>query len=353
MAPGLFAISVAVLALQVLQTRILAVQMWHHQTYMVVTMTLLGFAAAGSLVTVWPALVRNASRTLPWCGTLFAASTILGYLVLSKTADRAVEMTAQGQYFALSVFYSYLLFPYLFGGLVITIALSTAQNFHRLYFVNLVGSAVGAWIFIGTITALGAERLLVLCAAAGPLASLSFLRKTGSATAPPSRPGDLIGVCVALLACAGLFFQGQSWLKIEVSTTKIESIMLSKLENAVFLEEYWTPLCRLDLIEVPGPDGEKGAINIYQDGDAITVMLSDDEFAKVADFTVNTVAYVPHFLRAQAGEPGPKALAIGIGGGIDLRHALRRGARSVLGIEINGTTVDLVGRKYREFNDDI
>ena len=49
---GLFLVSAAILALQVLQTRILSVQMWHHHSYMVVTMTLLGFGAAGSLVMV-------------------------------------------------------------------------------------------------------------------------------------------------------------------------------------------------------------------------------------------------------------------------------------------------------------
>ncbi|MFT5829686.1 MAG: hypothetical protein ACI9D0_000261, partial [Bacteroidia bacterium] len=53
---GLFLISAAVLALQVLLTRILSVQMWHHHSYMVVTMTLLGFAVAGSIVTVRPKL---------------------------------------------------------------------------------------------------------------------------------------------------------------------------------------------------------------------------------------------------------------------------------------------------------
>ena len=157
MALGLFLVSAAVLALQVLQTRMLSVMMWHHHSYFVVTMTLLGFGAAGSVATVMPRLLAgDPTRRLAWCGTLFAATTLAGYFVLSQTADRAAELTAAGSYTGLALFYSYLLVPYFFAGLVVTIALSTARDVHRLYFVNLVGSAVGAWAFIAVIAELGA-----------------------------------------------------------------------------------------------------------------------------------------------------------------------------------------------------
>ncbi|HKX46788.1 MAG TPA: hypothetical protein VJP77_08800, partial [Planctomycetota bacterium] len=160
---GLFLVSAAVLALQVLQTRVLSVQMWHHHSYMVVTMTLLGFAAAGSLATVVPGLARgDVARKLAWCATLFAASTLLGFLVLDRTADHAARMTAEGRYLALSLFYGYLVVPYLLAGLVVTLALSTAARVPRLYAANLGGSALGVWLFIALVAPLGAERLLVL-----------------------------------------------------------------------------------------------------------------------------------------------------------------------------------------------
>jgi len=160
---GLFLVSAAVLALQVLLTRILSVQMWHHHSYMVVTMTLLGFAVAGALVTVRPALLEgDPRRRLAWCGTLFAVTTILGYLLLSATADQASDLTSGGHFFILGLFYSYLLIPYVFAGLIVVIVLSVGRSINRLYFVNLVGSALGAWLFILLVTPLGAERLLVL-----------------------------------------------------------------------------------------------------------------------------------------------------------------------------------------------
>ena len=80
---GLFLVSAGILALQVLQTRILSVQMWHHHSYMVVTMTLLGFAAAGSLVTVRPQMLEgDVARRMGVAAHLFFATPLLGVLVL-------------------------------------------------------------------------------------------------------------------------------------------------------------------------------------------------------------------------------------------------------------------------------
>jgi hypothetical protein len=355
LAGGLFLISVAILALQVLQTRILSVQMWHHHSYMVVTMTLLGFGVAGALVTLAPGLVRERlRRNLAWAGTLFALSTLGGYLLLGATADRAAEMTAQGNYVALSLFYSYLLIPYFFGGLVVTLVLSAEGDVHRLYFVNLVGSAVGAWVFIGAITPLGAERLLVLCAATGPLAAVAFLRGAGGERGSGTAFGGALGV---LALCAVVFARAEEWLRVDVATSKAEHKILhgrESTEGAELLESVWTPMCRLDFVKLPEKKGVPTPVNIYQDGDAITVMHSDASWETVPKAALNTLAYVPHALRRQGtDEPGPEALAIGIGGGIDLRYALSQEASSILGIEINATTVEKVGKDYADFNGDV
>lgn len=357
MAIGIFLISVAVLALQVLQTRILSVQMWHHHSYMVVTMTLLGFGAAGSLVTVCPSLARTrVAAKLAWSSTLFAVSTILGYLILSKTADRAADMTASGSYLSLSLFYSYLLIPYFFAGLVVTIVLTAGRNVHRLYFVNLMGSALGAWVFIAVITPLGAERLLVLCAATGPLAALGFLRKPKAVAANMETSSNggrglaLAGAVASLIGCAVLFASADRWLDVKVASTKAQPAIGEKIPGAKLVDQVWTPLCRLDFIELPGKEeGEKGYMNVYQDGDAITIMHSDDSWEDVAKVSINTMAYLPHLSRGVEVE----ALAIGIGGGIDLRYALANNAKSILGIEINSTTVDKVGKQFVDFNGDV
>ena len=342
---GLFLVSAAVLALQVLLTRILSVQMWHHHSYMVVTMTLLGFAVAGSLVTVRPGLLEGDPRgRLAWCGVLFAVSTLVGYQVLAATASQAADLTSGGHFFALGLFYSYLLVPYLFGGLVVVIALSVARQVHKLYFINLIGSALGAWIFVASVPQLGAERLLVLCAATGPLAARAFLRGPRAAGGP-SLAAPRIAAGLTLVLCGGLCVVAPEWLEVRVAPTKAEADVVDR-RDAELQEVRWSTLCRLSVAQMPG-----GMINIYQDGDAITVMHSDESWALMPPEALNTVGYEVH---AQAGRLDElDVLAIGIGGGIDLRYALDKGVNSVLGIEINPETVQLVGEEYAEFNGDI
>ena len=64
---GLFLISAATLTLEIHKTRVFSVLLWHHVTYIVVTLTLLGFTAAGAFLTVFPRLAGERVRaTLAW-----------------------------------------------------------------------------------------------------------------------------------------------------------------------------------------------------------------------------------------------------------------------------------------------
>ncbi len=47
---GVFLISGVALALEVCLTRVLSIMMWHHFTYVVIGIALLGFGAAGSIL---------------------------------------------------------------------------------------------------------------------------------------------------------------------------------------------------------------------------------------------------------------------------------------------------------------
>jgi hypothetical protein len=349
----LFLISVATLALQVLQTRILSVQMWHHHSYMVVTMTLLGFAAAGSLATIFPRLVEHRpARNASIAASLFALLTLVGFVLLDLTADRAAELTAQGRYLALSLFYSYLLLPYICAGLAVTIPLSAGPGIPRLYFMNLLGSALGAWVFIGLITPLGAERLMVLCALLGPVAGLAF--------AAGRRAGEPRGAArfalLALAVCAVAFYEAPRWFPIQVASNKAMADVLRRIPGSKHEDQVWSSLCRLDLVSIPDIDGRPQPKQIYQDGDAITVLHSNESF-KVLDVTepvaLNQLAYEPQKIRVARGERAPRALAIGIGGGIDLRYGMKHGAESVLGIEINPVTVGRMRGPWSEFSDGV
>ncbi|MFQ5503695.1 MAG: hypothetical protein ACE5F1_02730, partial [Planctomycetota bacterium] len=324
MASGLFLVSAAILALQVLHMRILSVQMWYHHAFMVLTMAMLGFAVAGTVTTLWPKLTRErVAVKLAWCSTLFGVSVVAAQLMVSAIADSGL------------LAYGVLLLPYLFGGLVVTIALASARRVHDRYFVNLIGSALGAWLFIAAITPLGAERLLILCAALGPVAALCFHRTSRAAS----------GTALLALVLAGIgFWRAQSLLEIRIAPDKRQHL------SGELLEQRWTPLSRLDLLRDPE---DPGKINIVQDGAAGTYMHSKEGWGPRSLLDSHTVAYVPHLRRIQNGGHAPEVLVIGVGGGYELREAMSLGAERVLGIEINAEMARITGEDYASFNGNI
>ena len=60
---GVAAVSAAVLLLQLVQTRVFSVMLWHHLTYLVVTFTLLGFAAGGAFLACRPSWLKDSPLT--------------------------------------------------------------------------------------------------------------------------------------------------------------------------------------------------------------------------------------------------------------------------------------------------
>src|SRR5690349_5838736 len=82
---GLLVLSAAVLLLSIGQVRILSFQLWHHVTYLVVTVTLLGFAAGGtwcSIRTVKDPKSRGARAALH--ALFFAIATVGVFMVLAR-----------------------------------------------------------------------------------------------------------------------------------------------------------------------------------------------------------------------------------------------------------------------------
>ncbi|MBK9387743.1 MAG: hypothetical protein IPN34_23250 [Planctomycetes bacterium] len=341
LAPGLFLISAATLCLQILQTRIFSVLLWHHVTYIVVTLTLLGFTIAGALLTVFPGLLapQRLARTLTASALLFAATTIGAFhLVAGRSFDSSTMLTDKWTYFLVGAYYAYLVVPYFFAGLAITAALSArAADVGRLYFVNLIGSAVGCWLLVGLLTPLRGEGMIFFCAALGALAALAF--------APGAFTRGL--AAATILACGIGTWQGESWMPIPTAPDKLGAkIAGAQLPGAKeplrLMASEWSPLCRVD---VWGADGSPLYI-VAQDGDAPTTMRRAD-LAAQEEHLLTPYALGYRLFDGQAKRPA--VLIIGPGGGPDIVQALRNDAGSITGVEINGVTAGLMRGPFEEY----
>lgn len=363
-------ISAATLAVQVLQTRLFSVMLWHHLTYMVVTVTLLGFAAGGSLLAILPRLGQAGGDPrvpVSVCCSLFGLSLVAVFAVLAHGQLDTLDIERdRSKYFWLFLQYGYLVIPFLCSGLAIAIALQQLPGIvHRTYFWNLLGSGVGSFLFVLLVRPLGGPGCLFLFASLGGAAGLLALSPRGAQRAPPA--ARALAIAATLPFPAALVLPGAADIVVPIrpAASKAQSMFTKYFD---YLADYWaqripdypgvdprlrvtrwTPLCRLDTLPhppQPGPDGRidprPRQIHVFQDGDAPTVVWS----AKQAE----SLDYDAHFYGlGYRLTHEPRVLIIGPGGGNDVETALHYGAREVTAVDINGDTLDLVRHRFGDF----
>lgn len=353
----IFLISLASLALEVLQMRVFAYSLWHHLAFLVVSIAILGFGAAGAFLSVMGFLRRRSlGRSLAVCGLLFMATSFIGPLLLSKYQVDVFGAIGWSEILDIALYYLVFALPYFFAGYAISIAITQCpRQTSTLYFANLVGSGIGCFVLYAVLEPLGAEAALVTIASLGPivaiLAPCGFVLKTASVLALLGclaiQPGinEKIRPHVDPLIAELPRLDGKDIKTDPHRLLSAEEIFSFRPASSKFVNTYtehykqktletrWSPLGRIDIVEdptVPGTNGENGAC-LFQDGDAPGQMPHRDWAVPAGQI---------HALSYEI-KKEPKALIIGIGGGLDLKVAQDRGAREVDAVEINAATLEI------------
>ncbi|MAE96253.1 MAG: hypothetical protein CL910_16495 [Deltaproteobacteria bacterium] len=348
MALPVLLLSVAVLCQELLLVRLLAVGLWTHITYMVVTSALLAFGFAGTLLAVFPRLGgkkgdSGRGAVALWCH-LFAATTFVSAYGISHatvdttdifTADTTLSDLFFERGFALFSLYLLVGLPLFFGGLAVASALRNAgEALPKTYFANLVGSAAGCAAFLLLLTPLGGPQLLFATAAVGSAAGL--LAGGRCCKAALALGGLLVVVCGATAVSADL--RGYVMPPIKPVPSKV---MHTNVEEQDYEIEttIWDPLCRIDVGRNPADPDRK---TVFQDGDAPT-------FLETPNKPFGAETSVPYVLN-----PDLQSLCIiGCGGGRELALAAKKGVKRAVGVEINAATVSLLRGPYKEYTDGI
>ena len=335
---GIFLVSLSVLALEVLQTRLFSLMLWHHVTYFVVTITLLGFAASGTAMAIFPGLYRGrAAAKASLYALFFALTTFLSLRLLAALRPQTLGGSwSSVDVAALFFSYFYLVIPFFFAGLSVGVLLKAmTSRAGALYAANLAGSGVGCFLFVLVITPLGGAAVTLLTAFIAALGALALAWEDGGRGI---RGISLGGAALFLALTAAARFSPEGVLPVPVAQSKLLAREISqgkKIERSI-----WSPLCRIDVVPVD-PEEKR----VYQDGDAPTTIWSG---RKAAAFPYDTYFYSLGYLALQGIRPD--VLVIGPGGGIDVETALHYRARSVYAVEINPVTLEMVREDYRNFS---
>ncbi len=170
---AVFLISFSSLCFEVLLARVFAISQWNHMVFMVISIALLGFAAAGTLLSLINS--RKKSHNAGPVSIEFLVATSLAYPVTSTLAFLIV-IHLPLDYFRLPLIpiqmvyllFTYLLLvaPFFLAGLVISSAYSMIPEKTGInYFVSMTGSACGAVLPAVLLPHMDEGRLVVLTAA--------------------------------------------------------------------------------------------------------------------------------------------------------------------------------------------
>ena len=145
---ALAGLSAGITAHQVVLMQVLGYVHWHNFAYMVVAVALLGFGAAGTLLSRWrSAWVARHATLVPWLAVAASLAMTVGLRFSQGAAigfDLQLLLIDSRQWLALLWVYAWLLPAFLAGGLATSVLLTAgARDAGRLYFANLLGAGAG------------------------------------------------------------------------------------------------------------------------------------------------------------------------------------------------------------------
>lgn len=360
---GLALISGCVLALQITFTRIFSLMIWHHFTYLVIGVALLGGGAAGTFLAVQQWDGAKLQRRLGLLAVIFGLITLVNLAAMRFIAIdplRAAQLVQS--IIGLGIYFTCLFATFFTGGLTIAAIFSRwAQQAHRLYFADMLGAGVatiGVLIILQIFSGPGTIALIALTATvAGLLLGIDLPQRFR-----PVLPALLVGQ-TALLAL--LLIRP---LALPVPQSK-ELGWAQRAQSSAPEHTHWNPVGRVDVmpeIVITEPMIVGAVSSAYNgegrpelplrlvtiDGTSMTGMYAFDGSAadlerfRFLDHAVISAVY-------NLGLEAPSALKVGVGGGLDILLARRYGASSITAIELNPSIVNLLTGPYAAYTGNI
>ncbi|HEY1893778.1 MAG TPA: hypothetical protein VGG52_04445 [Chthoniobacterales bacterium] len=337
---GIFLISLATLLLELSLTRVLSVALWYHFGFLVISTALLGFGAAGVLLTLWTGLRERVplEGALATLSLLFGVVTILSFWVMQRIPFDPFSLLAdRRQLLFMPLYYLAIASPFFCSGLTIALLLTRkVYDVNRLYAFDLLGAGLGCACIAFVMPAFGGSGSVVVAAALGMLAAIVFGLKHARRMA--------MAAAVLAIGTFALAFVADRALPISVTQNK-------RRPPSRPIYTAWNTFSRIDVDE-RAPDAQT-----HEPGSRRFIFDAGTAATGIVDLRPNVRDYLSRHTDASdyssgiayVGKRQPKILIIGSGGGEQVLDALHFGAREITAVEINPIINDMVTRGMRDY----
>lgn len=346
--PAVGLLSAAALAYEILLTRLFALIQWHHFAYMMISVAMLGYGAAGTLVALHrDALLRRFEPAFAAAAGLFGVAAVACFLLAQAIPFNPLEAFWDGrQFLRLALIYLCLFLPFLFAATALCLAFSRyGDEAPRLYSADILGAAMGSLGVVGLLFLVPPMRALAMTGGLGLLAAAVVLRSSWGARAA------LLLVAVLLAALP------QAWLELRPSPYKDLSQAL-RVVGARVLAELSSPLGVLTVVEnrqvplrqAPGlslaaTQEPPPQLAVFTDGDGPAAITQFDGRRKPLAYLGFLTSALPYHLLQR-----PHVLVLGAGSGQDVLQALYHQVLSVDALELNPQMLELVQDRFAAFS---
>ena len=272
----MFLCSWSSLAFEVALTRIFSISLWYHFAFMIISIAMLGFAASGVALALYPRL-KQVERLGRYC-LLLGIAIPASYLVVNQIPFDPVRLAWDNmQILHLGLFYLVLALPFFCVGLVVATAFSLESGrAGLLYGADLIGAGVGSLGALLVLNFLEPELgVFLVC-----LAPLGAAFVWG---------GARLRAAALLLAGLALLLLGYQpgFAALRISPYKGLPAAL-RYPGARELKTYHTPFARVDTFESPAVRFAPGLslsyleslppqIGIALDGGDVSAVTASDE----------------------------------------------------------------------------
>jgi predicted membrane-bound spermidine synthase len=352
MALGL--IAAAVIASEILLTRIFSFITWHHYTPLVIGIALLGFGCAGSYLSVRGRAADSAMDPSAFDARLgrealaFALTLPVSLALVSRVPFNPSRIFAgPGASAWLLVEIALVVVPFIAAGLFICRILARYRvTAGRVYAIDLGASALGVLLGLGLLRVTSAE--VAILAVALLVAAAAYVVSPDPGV---RRATTAIGLALGLATFVAAFLPARIFHP--PPSKEMAVFEQDPVRRSVLTWSRWHPIARIDVtaeLTGPAPDfgGELAAKArphanseryryLFQDGTAPSAFLHLTPPIEGPGFLTSYLQSAPYVIRPEA-----RVLVIGVGGGIDLAIGIAGGARSITGVEINPVTLGLL-----------
>jgi hypothetical protein len=367
-------LSAAIIAYQFALMQLLSIVQWYHFAYLVISVALLGFGAAGTVLSLWRSqLKKHIDVLLPAlmisCGIAMATVTGVSQTDLFRF-DSYLLFTGFSQIGKLLLAYLLFFIPFFLGALAIGLCFDHHVSvIGKIYFANLLGSGIGALLVIFLIWHFFPVQLpaviALLSVAAGCLLIFCLPIKSSPESSLHNRNTNRktffisTKFILSVFAMAGII---SSTMKIyfppplrlsqfkDFSKTLLlpdAEVTLEKSSPFGFLQAVKSPVLRYAPgLSLTTPQTEKTNTAVFQNGDWLGAVSGskkdDDHILRYSTF------HLPYLIS------NAEAVFIpGSGTGMEVSHAFRSGAVRITAAEPNRVLTRWLQHELARENDSL